>query len=257
LLGEVSFVPPEPPIVREDSAGSPRVNSFAASPAVNEVAQRGEATFSWSTQNVDFIELSYKCPSGAAVMTILEGQQGRGCGNSLDQTFPLKRSPNGSVTVNFGNFDQDDPVPVVVTLTAFNGGILDHALSKSVTVSVPPWNPLPQGAHMGAQNMTLAYVRGTGDAKRYGQGSSMTIRWTDAEKREPCVNLFLVQEDEHGVVAYRGRFGTRTCQTPASAGTYTWQLPKRYLGSGFHVYAAAPGGTSWALGDRFEIVRTN
>jgi hypothetical protein len=252
LLGEVSFVQPEPPIIRENSAGAPKVNSFNATQTINSITKLSETTFSWSTQNFDFIELSYKCPSGSNGMVIAEGGEQRGCGNSLDQSFPIKRSPNGSVAVNLANFDHDDPVPVVVTMTPFSGAIPDRDLSKSVTVSVGPWNPLLHGAHTGTQNMTLGYADGA--TKRYRQGSSMAIRWTDTEKRDPCVNLFLVQDNEQDVVEYRARFGERKCQTPASGGTVSWQLPQRYRGSGFRIYAVTPGDGSWALGERFEIV---
>jgi hypothetical protein len=185
-------------------------------------------------------------------MVIAEGGEQRGCGNSLDQSFPLKRSPNGSVTVNLANFDHDDPVPVVVTMTPFSGAIPDRDLSKSVTVSVGPWNPLLHGVHTGSQNMTLAYADGA--TKTYRQGSSMTIRWTDTEKRDACVNIFLVQDNEQGVAEYRARFGDRKCQAPASDGSVTWQLPQKFRGSGFRIYAATPGDGSWALGERFEIV---
>jgi hypothetical protein len=253
LMRGLSFLPPDPPIAPRPSDGTPRVISFTASPTIDDITKQRSTTFSWSTQSADFVELSYDCPKGAEGMVIAEGQEGRGCGGSLDQTFPLKRSANGSVTVDFANFHHDEPVPVRITMTPFREAIPYSELSKSVTVMVTPWNPLPEGAHAGTRNMTVSYLSGAEQAT-YRQGSSMAIQWTDVEKRDSCINLYLVQDDENGVAAYRARFGEERCLTPASGGSYTWQFPKKYLGSSFRVYAATPGDVSWALGGQFEIV---
>jgi len=160
LLRRASFVPPEPSFVRKHMNGAPEVVSFTATPTINSITKRQETTFSWSTQNVDYVELSYDCPAADVSVVILDGGAAFDCGNRLDKTIPLKRSTNGSVTVDFANFHGDEPVPVRITMTPFGGAVPYSDLSRSLTVSVSSWNPLPEGAHTGTQNMTLSYFSG-------------------------------------------------------------------------------------------------
>ncbi|HEX6773475.1 MAG TPA: hypothetical protein VF126_15695 [Acidobacteriaceae bacterium] len=257
LLRGVSFMLPEPAVSRKEPAGPPRVNSFTATPTIASITKLHETTLAWSTQNVDYIELSYECAKDAKDIVIAsDGDVTRDCGNQLIPMFPMKRSAKGSATLSFGN-DHDDPIPVRITLTPFNRATPDRDLSRSVTVMAEPWNPFPDGAPTGARNMTISYVDGVNGAKSYRQGSSMTVRWTDTEKRDPCVNLFLVQDDEHGVAQYRARFGERKCQTPASGGSVSWRLADKFSGTGFRISAEATAGVSWVLGDVFEITRAN
>ena len=256
VLRAVSFVRPTVPITPAHSEAVPKVISFTSSSAVSDdVTTPHGITFSWSTENADYIELTYSCAKSVRDgIVISEEVGGRDCGSRLIPTFPFKRSPNGSVKVNFENDHQDDPVPVLVTITPFSHAIAYKDSTRSLTVMVDPWNPFPKGANTGARNIALSYLPGS---TAYRQGSSMTIQWTDTRKGDPCVNLFLVQDDANGVPVYRSRAGERKCLTPASTGSYTWQIPLKYSGPGFRIYAGAPGGDSWALGSRFEIVRSN
>ncbi|HYW65545.1 MAG TPA: hypothetical protein VFB10_02475 [Candidatus Dormibacteraeota bacterium] len=43
------------------------------------------------------------------------------------------------------------------------------------------------------------------------------------------------------------------CLAPARGGSYSWTIPNKYSGTGFRIFAAAPGRTSSALGAPFKI----
>jgi hypothetical protein len=199
----------------------PKVISFTASSGVaDQVTNRGQITFSWSTQNADYIKLSYRCTEGTANGIAILGTR------------------------------QDDPISILVTITPFSRGTAYGDLSKSLTVAVGPWNPFPKGAPAESRNITLSYS--LGPEKIYRRGSAMTIQWTYSESRDACINLYLVRDNGSGVATYRARVAEKWLP-PAGSGSYTWRLPNKYRGSGFRIYAAAPGNVSSALGERFEI----
>jgi hypothetical protein len=87
----------------------------------------------------------------------------------------------------------------------------------------------------------------------YPQRSSLTISWTDTLSRDPCINLYLVQDKGEGL-----HYVTQVvnkCLQPAASGAYTWTIPGKYSGSGFRIYGGAPGGMSSAVGPAFNIVQ--
>jgi hypothetical protein len=257
LLGRVSFVRPtiEAAAVKQNPA--PKVTSFTASSDIADHAvNRGVLTFSWSTEGADYVEFSYRCPDAATRVVILEGNA-RDCENSpqpaMQNTERFNHSPNSSTDVSFGNFHRDDPIPIVVTITPSSHGKDYPNASQSLTISIAPYNPFPKGVPSETRNMTILYPARADGTSKYAQGSQLKIDWTDSLSRDPCVDLYLVQDTGSGAAAYRSQI-VRHCLTPAAGGSFTWTIPNKYSGFGFRIYAAAPGGISSAVGAPFSIV---
>lgn len=153
LLAAISFRRPTiaSAIPQNTASAVPRVTKFnASSNTADDTANRGQITFSWSTENVDYIQLSYRCtpaPSGAGIAIVEDGLP-RECDNGklhlYEQMIP-NRSPNASQTVGFGNFFQPQPISVTVTLTPFSHATAYPAASKSITVQVDADNAFPDG----------------------------------------------------------------------------------------------------------------
>jgi hypothetical protein len=107
--------------------------------------------------------------------------------------------------------------------------------------------------------MTLAYAPSAEGTQSYKQGSPLTITWTDTGIQDPCVNLYLVQDDGRGREKYLLQINGKPeigCLKPSSSGSYKWTVTSKYSGSGFRVLARTPGGTSGTLGTRFDIVES-
>jgi hypothetical protein len=264
LAGRVSFFPPTAKAPAPSKSSSiPKITSFSASSDLaDDVTNRGQITFSWSSEGVDYVELSYRCSVRSDGVVILEGE-GRNCENSgapaIQYPEHFNRSPNSSTDVIFGNFHRDDPISIEVTITPFSNGMAYPQFGKSLTINVDPHNPFPEGVPSATANMTILYSASADGSSKYQPGSQLTIRWTDTLLRDPCVDLYLVQDRN-----VRARNGGRNyisqivdqCLTPASGGSYTWTIPSKYLGSDFRIYARTPGGTSSAWGPAFSIVRS-
>jgi hypothetical protein len=259
FMGRISFSRPESGSRQVlELTQIPTVISFTASSDVADDAKnRSSITFSWSTKNADYVEFSYDCSVVGLGVVILEGGGGsRNCRNDPKPISPDPRefthAPNSTTDTAFGNSSQEDPISIAVTITPFSHGTAYPAASKSITISVDPFNPFPKGIPSSTANIALTYS-GT-PRKSHEQGSSLTVNWTDTLSRDSCVNLFLVQDSGNGL-QYVGRV-SRECLQPATAGSYTWTIPSKYSGSGFRIYAAAPGLTSSALGPVFGIVQS-
>ncbi len=222
------------------------------------MVDRGVANLSWTTEGADYVELSYRCSAFGLGVVIAEqgGSGGRNCENDskpiTPQTQQLNHPANSELELGVANFHHDDPISIVVTLTSFSHGAAFPAGRKSITISVAPFNPFPKGIPSSTANISLTYSGGPKDS--YEQGVSLTLTWTDTLSRDSCVNLLLVQDRGNGL-QYAGRVSPE-CVRPAAAGTYTWTIPGRYSGSGFRVYAAAPGVQSSGIGPVFSIVKT-
>jgi hypothetical protein len=234
----------------------PRVTSFTASSNTADGAtNRSTIRFSWVSENADYVEFSYRCSVVGLGVTILEGSS-RNCSNDLKPITPdtqqFNHSPNSSTEVIFGNSREDDPISVVVTVTPFAYGKAYPAASRSLTISIAPYNPFPEGIPAPTANMRVSY---SGTASSYAKGSQLTVTWSSSNPRDQCVDLYLVQEvgGAQKLVAQI----VRRCLVPAAAGSYTWTIPAKYLGPGFRIYASTPGGISRALGDAFSITGAN
>jgi hypothetical protein len=157
LLASVSFFPPSVLPVREGNPQSvPSVTEFAASSQTANVANRGLITFSWSTQDADYVEFTYTCPNpldaeqrGVSSVVISENGPNRYCKNTESiKTFSsghFYHSPDSSAQIGFGYFNHDDPTSVVVTITPFSRGTAYPGSSKSLTISVNPYSPFQRG----------------------------------------------------------------------------------------------------------------
>jgi hypothetical protein len=278
LVASVSFFRPATggAAVEPKSDREPKVTSFSASSeTADDVMNRGLITFSWTTEEADYVEFTYTCPNpsdvdrrGISSMVIAEDFSIRYCKNTDSfktySTNNFYHSPNSSAQMGFGYFDHEDPTSVVVTITPFSHGAAYADSSKSLTVTVNPYNPFQRGIPRETRNMTLAYAPGANGAQDYQQGSPMTIMWTDSRAQDPCVNLYLVRDNDlmrdngAGGETYLLQInGTLEigCLKPASKGVYTWTVTSKYLGTSFRVLARTPGGTSGTLGTRFNIVR--
>ena len=82
----------------------------------------------------------------------------------------------------------------------------------------------------------------------------MTIRWRDTLPHDPCVDLYLVQDDGRRGQKYRLQI-VDSCLSPGRSGSYKWTIPEKYLGSGYRIFARTPGGSSSGLGPSFSITR--
>lgn len=271
LIASVSFFRPKVlSLPAVDHYAMPQVTEFtASSQTADDVTNRGLITFSWTTQDADYVEFTYTCvdPSQAeevGVFSVMISEDGpnRYCQNTPSfekySAGHFYRSPNASTNIGFGYFNHDDPTSVVVTITPFSHGVAFPASSKSLTVLVNPYNPFPRGVPTGTRNMTLAYAP-TGDGvPSYAQGSLLTIEWTDERPQDPCVNLYLVQDNPSGGESYLLQINGKReigCLKPATSGSYVWTVTGRYFGSGFRVLARTPGGASGTLGKPFNIVK--
>lgn len=272
LLTRVSFFQPTVVVLKEPSSNPiPRVTEFtASSETAEDTTNRGLISFSWTTQDADYVEFTYTCvdPSeaeqaGVSSVVISEDGPNRYCQNIPSfKTYSaghFYHSPNSSAVVGFGYFSHDDPTSVVVTITPFTHRTAYPGSSKSLTVTISPYNPFSQGVPTDTRNMTLAYAPTAEGTQSYKQGSPLTITWTDTRIQDPCVNLYLVQDDGRGGENYLLQINGKLeigCLKPSSSGSYAWAVTNKYSGSGFRVLARTPGGTSGTLGTPFSIVKS-
>ena len=272
LLAGVSFFQPTAVVLKETNSNAiPSVTEFTASSETAEgTTNRGLISFSWTTRDAEYVEFTYTCvdPSeaeqgGVSSVVISEDGANRYCQNTpAFKTYSaghFHHSPNSSAVMGFGYFNHDDPTSVVVTITPFTHGTAYPASSKSLAVTTSPYSPFSQGVPTDTRNMALAYGPSAAGTQSYEQGSPLTINWTDTRNQDPCVNLYLVQDDGRGGEKYllqiNGKLETG-CLKPSSGGSYTWTVTSKYSGSGFRVLARTPGGTSGTLGTPFNIVKS-
>jgi hypothetical protein len=273
LLAKVSFFQPTVPSLKErDPNAVPRVTGFSASSEIADGrTNRGQITFSWTTQDAEYVEFTYTCvvPDETAQGGILSVVISENGPNRYCQNIPsFKRysaghfyhSPNSSEVMGFGYFDHDDPTSVTVTITPFTHGAAYPASSKSLTIAISPYKPFPLGVPVDTRNMTLAYTPAAEGTQGYQQGSTLSITWTDTRIQDPCVILYLVQDNgrdggEDYLLQINGKREIG-CLRPSRSGSYTWLVTSRYSGSGFRVLARTPGGTSGTLGAPFTIIKS-
>jgi hypothetical protein len=262
VMNKVSFLRPADGIAVPDHPDTvPSVTSFVASSQTADGAlNRGQITFSWSTQNTDYVRFSYRCSSNSSKGIVIseDNAGGRECENLapiINSTSISNHSPNSSAGILFGNFHQEEPLSIVVTITPFSHGVAHPDSSKSITIAVNPYNPFPQGVPLAVRNMTVLYAANPDGTSQFVQGSPLTITWTDALPRDPCVDLYLIQEIA-GKQLYRTQLGG-ACLTPTASGSYAWTIPTKFSGSAFRIYARTPGGTSSAYGPPFAIIQPN
>jgi hypothetical protein len=262
VMNKVSFLRPANGIaVADNPQAVPTITSFVASSQTADGSlNRGQITFTWSTQNADYVEFSYRCsaikPDGIVILEDDAG--GRECENlraGTDSVPISNHSPNSSAGVVFGNFRHEDPISIVVTIIPFSHGIAHPDSSKSISIDVNPYNPFPQGVPLAIRNMTVLYAANPDGTSQFEQNTSLAISWTDELPRDPCVDLYLIQEFE-GKQLYRAQLGG-ACLTPAASGAYAWTIPGKFSGSAFRIYARTPGGASSAYGPTFGIVQSS
>jgi len=270
MVASVSYFPPSiQPQRTADSHSVPLVVELtASSQTADGVVNRGQITFSWKARDADYVEFSYTCldpanaeEGGVSSVVISEDGPNRYCQNIASfktrSSGPINHSPNSSANIGFGYFNHDDPTSVVVTITPFSHGSAYPASSKSLTVVINPYNPFPRGIPTETRNMTLSYAPSADGTANYQQESALTITWTDERSQDPCVNLYLVQDNPAGGQSYLLQINGKReigCLRPASRGSYSWTVTSKFFGSGFRVLARTPGGTSGTLGAPFNIV---
>jgi hypothetical protein len=257
FMRRISYSPPTAVSLPKNPDAVPKVTSFTVSSAnVNGVTDRGAIQFSWTTEDADYVEFSYHCSAfGLGVVILEEGGTAGNCENNpkpiMSQTQQVNHPPNSAIEVSFGNSDHDDPISIVVTITPFSHGKAYPPASRSLTISVAPHNPFPEGLPVATANLTLTYSGGAKTA--YLQGSSLIINWKNTLHRDACFGLYLVQDKADGSryiaqIVYK-------CGSPADSGSYTWTLPDRYSGAGFRVLAQTSGRQSSAFGPPFGIAK--
>ena len=263
LIARVEFSIPTVAVAREGNPQAvPRITRFvASSQTADDVANRGQITFSWATQHADYVEISYKCippMAGDVPAAVILEDHGypAGCNNTsplFKNTTVEYRASNSSQTIAFGNNRRLDPITIVVELTPFAYGKAYPDSAKSISIQVNAHNPFPEGVPTPDGKIVLSYPVHADGTTKLQQGSSLTIHWTNANPRDACVNLYLIQDVVTGKQIYRMQLGDK-CFAPASSSSYTWTIPDRYSGGGFRIYSGAPGGTASGLGAHFSIV---
>jgi hypothetical protein len=258
LLARISFfLPGAEPANAGLTGAAPEVTSFTASTqTADDAINHGQITLTWSAAGADYVQLSYKCSSDGFGVVISEDLGQRRCENAvapgMNSASEINHGANSSTVMGFANFDHVDPISIVVTAVPFSRGIAFPAASKSLTITVDPHNPFMNGIPTDTRNLRIAYAA-TGDgASRFMQGSSIGIHWSDA-RPDPCVNLYLVQDDARGGLIFRSQL-VYDCLKPASSGSYAWTVTDRFSGGGFRILGRTPGGTSNVLGPPFSIV---
>jgi len=270
LLSSASFFSPE---IHAGSAtdphSRPQITEFtASSDTADDAINRGQIRFSWATQNVDYVEFTYKCEEpeeadhgGVLSLVISENGPNRYCQNipsfSRYSSEHFYRSPNGSADLGFGYFQHEESTSVVVTITPFVLGNAYPAASKSLSVNIRPYNPFQAGVSIVGRHMTLTYSSSSGSSGGFAQGTPLTITWTDERTEDACVNLYLVRDNSAGGEDFVSQLSLKLetgCLKPASRGSYTWTVTTKHSGQGFRILARTPGGFSGTLGPAFEII---
>ncbi|MFZ0888012.1 MAG: hypothetical protein WA005_06140 [Candidatus Binataceae bacterium] len=255
LLSRVSFARPQiARPVKNVPPPKPEVTSFTAAqgPPNPMIAALWRTELSWTTRNADYVELSYACSKR---VVILEDQTPRTCrGDPIFHDAVRNHSPDASAMLGLKALDLDaSEVPVVVTLVPFSHGTPYPEYGKSLTVSVPRWNPFPEGIHVVKKNIQIGLSPSDQPGTlSYHHGSSVEVTWNDSLSRDSCVNVWLVRDGPGGVENFVSRVAHK-CVPPARSGRYVWTVPGELSGSGFRVYVAAPGNTSMAVSEPFAI----
>jgi len=256
LMESVSFLPPRIAIAPAPPIAIPRITSFSSSSLTAGVPTEN-ITLAWTSTDADYVRFSYLCSDvKIGHVGIIERNGGqRNCSNS-DTTYPdgsYTFSPNSSLDLSLASYNDEDPRSVVITITPYARGAAYPDSSRSVTIEVDPYNQFPAGVPTLPRNLTVSYAPSMSGGSDYKQGSPLTIHWTDTWA-DPCVNLYLVQDTSSGNTVYLSQI-SGPCQKPSSSGSFTWTIPTRRSGSSFRIFASTPGGTSHALGPRFNIVQ--
>jgi hypothetical protein len=149
LLKGISFSTPLALPPKENSA--PSIISFTAAPQVQggtNIPIADDLIFSWTTQGVDYVQLSYPCPQYLNSSYNAGNPNCVGFGNNAISSSTIEYSPNGSTTIFFDykNFDESkngpsptlSPIPLTLTLEPFINGIGYPNLDKTVTITVTP-----------------------------------------------------------------------------------------------------------------------
>ena len=251
ILSQFDFSKPQTVIaVSSNSATTPIVTSFTtSSPVADQSKNRGEINFSWSTQNADYVRLSYHCTGGEVaaaeeknllnlgldgIIIAERGGPSKGCGGKLDPITLINHSSNSSQIVGFANFDYITPAEVRVTVTPFSHGIAYATAAKTIPISIYPRNPFPDGLPAPTGSITFLSPVDTKGVSSYRQASSSRIEWTDSETGDDHFWIHLARDGSGGVnylyqiAGYVPRTDDRT--------HYTWVVPRSYSGSGFRIF---------------------
>lgn len=257
VLQAISFArPASPPPVAAGSQRKPRVVEFKADGNVaSTVTNRGILTFSWRTENTDYVQLSYHCvpaPTKGVGVTISEDNVQRECENArmhFNDSQPT-HSPDSYARVLFGNFLQPEPMAITVSIVPFSHATAFPEAAKHVAVSVEAINPFPAGLPTPQGSIALEY---SPQRAAYQPGTAVTINWKEAVPlHAPCVNLYLAEEEGSGRRTYRLHLAD-DCLQPARSGAYKWIVPDMGAGREYRIFAMTPGSVASGMGPPFTI----
>ena len=127
--------------------------------------------------------------------------------------------------------------------------------NKSVTISISPYNAYPEGVPTSDRSMSLTLQPASTGEFIYARGSAVNIRWVDTNSTppDPCVNLYLIQNNEQGEATYLYKLSQPCLEQTNGTGSFLWTIPENFSGAGFRILGAAPGGRTHALSDPFSI----
>lgn len=150
FLSQISFLTPQFKRAPGERTGRnllPSIASFEHGPVTVERGIIRVVDVSWSTKDVDYVQLRYPCVKYLYVSVLSPGGEDLKCGDAPDSNFP----PLGSRSLMLNNFTPA-LIQVVLTLEPFLDGVGHPKQSKTISISVDPrphvW---PKGVKPGAQ----------------------------------------------------------------------------------------------------------
>lgn len=152
FVRRVTFIKPTVVIPEPKAETAPKVMSFAASSDVASDPTQS-ITFSWQSTGADYVKFSYFCSDlGIGHVGIIEGENvPRNCSNSNgpESDNPATFPANSAHDVSLASYGDEDPRSVVVTLIPFSHGRPYPDGSRSITITVSPYNQFQKGISTG------------------------------------------------------------------------------------------------------------
>ncbi len=261
ILAGVSYIPPTIKVAPDHPQAVPVVTSFTASERVADDSTNGGAiTFSWTTEETDYVEFSYHCSRVGPGVLILEDSGRTPRENASDASrapFLVNRSPDSSLKVDFINSvgygdDEDVPISVVVTVTPFSHGKEYANSRRSIAIEVEPASPF----RLNYGKIDITFPLDADRTWHYQQGSTLALEWTDPILQDECVELYLVRNEDNAGKIFHARI-TDGCLKPSSGGSYTWTIPDKYSGYSYRIFARAPVSGASGVSLPFTIIKKN
>jgi hypothetical protein len=119
---------------------------------------------------------------------------------------------------------------VTVILVPFANGVAYADLSKSVTITIPPYNTFPGGVPASDMKMSVTVQPTANGQFRFAHGSAVNLRWAvDATvPLAPYVNLYPVQDNKEGGETYVYKLSQPCLGSRGGNGSFSRTIPKNF-----------------------------